>query len=342
MQIVSGLSPGDKVVVRGALLLDGSADQLLCRRVTHPHAATLIELCVRRASARAGRHRGHRGLRRQRVSLPAGRGLSRRHQRAGGRDRAAAGPGAGGNRAAGHGADRARAQRHARHDPDAQREPVRAVARHAHLRRRRGLVQVAGDRERAPRRGRPAAGHQREAGARGHAARRDLPVPRRERPPHVHGNAVRAGVDGLADAPAGAGRRRRGDLRRLPEGGARRGRSVASARARPLAGRRQRRAEPVEPERRRRLSAARRSAAGDSRRRLHPQPAGRAGDRAQERGRHAGHGRRRLARRAVAHAAARRRRLQPRTARSPRASRSCAAARTRASCSTASTTRSGS
>ena len=29
VQIVSGLSPGDKVVVRGALLLDGSADQLL-------------------------------------------------------------------------------------------------------------------------------------------------------------------------------------------------------------------------------------------------------------------------------------------------------------------------
>jgi cobalt-zinc-cadmium efflux system membrane fusion protein len=29
VQIVSGLSPGEKVVVRGALLLDGSADQLL-------------------------------------------------------------------------------------------------------------------------------------------------------------------------------------------------------------------------------------------------------------------------------------------------------------------------
>ena len=29
VQILSGLSPGDKVVVRGALLLDGSADQLL-------------------------------------------------------------------------------------------------------------------------------------------------------------------------------------------------------------------------------------------------------------------------------------------------------------------------
>src|SRR5262249_38740379 len=29
VQIVSGISPGDKVVVRGALLLDGSADQLL-------------------------------------------------------------------------------------------------------------------------------------------------------------------------------------------------------------------------------------------------------------------------------------------------------------------------
>ena len=29
VQIVSGLSPGDKVVVRGALLLDGSSDQLL-------------------------------------------------------------------------------------------------------------------------------------------------------------------------------------------------------------------------------------------------------------------------------------------------------------------------
>jgi cobalt-zinc-cadmium efflux system membrane fusion protein len=29
VQVVSGLSPGDKVVVRGALLLDGSADQLL-------------------------------------------------------------------------------------------------------------------------------------------------------------------------------------------------------------------------------------------------------------------------------------------------------------------------
>ena len=37
----------------------------------------------------------------------------------------------------------------------------------AHLRRRRGLVQVAGDRERAPRRSRSAAGHQREARARG-------------------------------------------------------------------------------------------------------------------------------------------------------------------------------
>ena len=29
VRIVSGISPGDKVVVRGALLLDGSADQLL-------------------------------------------------------------------------------------------------------------------------------------------------------------------------------------------------------------------------------------------------------------------------------------------------------------------------
>ena len=29
VQIVSGLSPGEKVVVRGALLLDGSLDQLL-------------------------------------------------------------------------------------------------------------------------------------------------------------------------------------------------------------------------------------------------------------------------------------------------------------------------
>jgi membrane fusion protein, heavy metal efflux system len=29
VQIVSGLSPGEKVVVRGALLLDGSSDQLL-------------------------------------------------------------------------------------------------------------------------------------------------------------------------------------------------------------------------------------------------------------------------------------------------------------------------
>jgi len=29
VQVVSGLSPGDKVVVRGALLLDGAADQLL-------------------------------------------------------------------------------------------------------------------------------------------------------------------------------------------------------------------------------------------------------------------------------------------------------------------------
>jgi cobalt-zinc-cadmium efflux system membrane fusion protein len=28
VQIVSGLSPGEKVVVRGALLLDGSSDQL--------------------------------------------------------------------------------------------------------------------------------------------------------------------------------------------------------------------------------------------------------------------------------------------------------------------------
>jgi len=29
VQIVSGIAPGDKVVVRGALLLDGSVDQLL-------------------------------------------------------------------------------------------------------------------------------------------------------------------------------------------------------------------------------------------------------------------------------------------------------------------------
>ena len=29
VQIVSGLTPGEKVVVRGALLLDGAADQLL-------------------------------------------------------------------------------------------------------------------------------------------------------------------------------------------------------------------------------------------------------------------------------------------------------------------------
>jgi cobalt-zinc-cadmium efflux system membrane fusion protein len=29
VQVMSGLQPGDKVVVRGALLLDGSADQLL-------------------------------------------------------------------------------------------------------------------------------------------------------------------------------------------------------------------------------------------------------------------------------------------------------------------------
>ena len=36
VQIVSGLSAGEKVVVRGALLLDGSADQLLVDRIIHP------------------------------------------------------------------------------------------------------------------------------------------------------------------------------------------------------------------------------------------------------------------------------------------------------------------
>ena len=63
------------------------------------------------------------------------------------------------------------------------------------------------------------------ARARRHAARRDLPVPRRRATATISTRlALRAGVERRAAPRAGAGRRRRGDLRRLSEGGARRGR----------------------------------------------------------------------------------------------------------------------
>ena len=68
VQIVSGLSPGDKVVVRGALLLDGAADQLLVGPESNRRAAPTHRTLRPTAPARARRHRRHRRLRHQRLS----------------------------------------------------------------------------------------------------------------------------------------------------------------------------------------------------------------------------------------------------------------------------------
>ena len=185
-------------------------------------------------------------------------------------------------------------------------------------------------------------GIEREAGARSHAARRDLPVPRRERPPHL---TRRRGPSWSGRSP-GCSCRCPGVADVVTFGGFLKELHVEVDPSRLLAhdltlADVSEALEPVQPQRRRRLSSARRSAAGDPRRRLPRESAGRAGDRAQERGRHAGHRRRRRARGAVAHAAARGASATTSRARSPRASCCCAAARTRASCSTASTRRSG-
>ena len=160
--------------------------------------------------------------------------------------------------------------------------------------------------------GRTAAWDRVEAGARRDAAGRGLPVPHGQRPPHRGGDALRARVDGVARAQAGAGRGGRRDVRRLLEGSARGGRSLEPAGARPDAGRRGRGAAQVEPERRRRLPDPRRPAADRARRGLRHGPRRHQGRRAQERGRHAGHDRRCLEGAALAHPAAGQCRLQPR------------------------------
>ena len=195
------------------------------------------------------------------------RSLSGRHQHPGHGDHAAARPCARGNRAAGHGAARAGAERHAGHDADAQREPVRPVAHHADvLRRRRELSRRApsscsgsppptlppgADPELAP-----------EATPLGEvyqfriaSDRHDLYQLRSE----MQWNVVRVlrQAPGVADIVPFGG---------YPEGVPRRGRRRAPVRARPDAGRPRAGARQVQRQRRRRLPAPRRPGAHGARR----------------------------------------------------------------------------
>ena len=222
------------------------------------------------------------------------------------------------------------------------REPVRAVADLPDVRRRRRRVHARA--RWCPSASPPPScptGITRRARARGDAARRDLPVPPRERSPHAPAAARRAGLDDRQPVPPGA--------RASPT-------SSASAASCPRSTSRSTPARlraygltladvatgarEVEPERRRRLLAARRSGDGRARRRL-------------------SRDRRATSRTSCSRAATARRSpsvtsrgsccracrgaatsASTRSPRSSRASCCCAAARTRRACSTASTPRS--
>ena len=153
------------------------------------------------------------------------RGVSRPDRHPGQRHHALPGPADRGGRAPDRAADRARAERHAGAVAAAQPVALRAVLRHAHLRRRRRAAVRAPAGARAPARRRPA--RRRDAGARAarHADRRDLSLHAARRAATIRcscapcrtGSCGRAllRVDGVADVVSYGGLRAR-DPRAAP------------------------------------------------------------------------------------------------------------------------------
>ena len=258
----------------------------------------LIDFCVQAAPAGAGRHAGRRGVRRQGLPGDAGRGVPRRHQRAGAASSRSC-PGWRPRRSSGRSRCRSSASSTARPGMILMRsESLFGLSLvDAHVRRRRRLVQVARDRERAAGRGRPA------------GRRRTLKLAPEATPlGEIYQFRVVSDRHTLTETraelewtvsrhpPPGARRRRRRDAsaatsRRSTSRSIRRACSRTTSRW------------PTSPTR---SSKSNRNVGGGFLQHgdqqlairgvgLPADAAGRAGDRAQERRRHAGHGRRRVA-----------------------------------------------
>ena len=146
---------------------------------------------------------------------------------------------------------------------------VRPVAGDPDLRgRRRHLLRAPAGRRAAARRRGARRRRRRTLGPERHAGRAGLPVHARERPPHAERAAQLAGLGGLEAPDARARRRRRGQLRRLPEGVPRARRPGAPARQRPHAEGPDRRGRGVERRDVGRLPALRRERVRRARPRL--------------------------------------------------------------------------